>query len=77
MRRTGPTPRNDAGAPQPERLFCLITGDEIVNTLFKNEKKNFKKENQKEKPKITPLPSPSAVRPRAKTRRALLESTVT
>ena len=39
LRRTGPdqagpTACNYAGAPLSVAVFCLITGDEIVNTLF-------------------------------------------
>ena len=74
--RTGPTACKDAVAPQAERLFCLITGDEIVIVLFTTEyfKKNIKLKGKTENdPASQPLCN---ARPRAIFARALLESTV-
>ena len=56
--RAGPTACNDAVAPQPESLFCLITGDEMVILLFTNEyfKKKYKMQRKNRKWPCLPAP---------------------
>ena len=74
--RAGPTARNYAGAPLSDAVFCLIIGDEIVNTLFITDYLK-KKRKLKGKAEINPVKIPPlAARTKANFGRALSQSTV-